>query len=167
MQPITEQPTRQDLALKCAGRHLASINAALPLLRLSRPALLPSPRLVDRRDERFWAWMCRVRDADLFTSWPAVLNGVRPRPFVIGISADFEFRRNPSRCRPIMLRRLLAHLTACPLYLHALARSDSMRHDIDGNPVEPVSDEHRAEALARLGGGSHEREHNRACAQAP
>jgi hypothetical protein len=149
----TEQTSRQDLALKWAGLSAASINAALPLLRLARPPLLLSIRFVDRRDERFYACMCRIRDADLFTSWPAVLNGARPRPFIIGISADFESRRDPSRCRPIMLRRLLAHLTACPLYLHALARPDSMRHDIDGHPVEPVSDEHRAEALARLGGG--------------
>jgi hypothetical protein len=149
MLPTTEQASRQAPALKWAGLPVASTNAALPLLRLAKPPL-PSNRTVQRRGERFFAWMCRIRDAGLFTSWPAVLNGARPRPFVIGISADFEARRDPDRSRPVTVQRLLAHVTASPLYLRALARPGSMRHDIDGNPVDAVSDEHRAEAMARL-----------------
>jgi hypothetical protein len=151
MIPTTEQTSRQVPPLKWAGQQVAGINAALPLLRLARPPL-SGKQTARRRDERFFAWMRRIRDAGLFTSWPTVLNGSRPRPLVIGISADFEARRDPGKCRPVTIQRLLAHLTACPLYLKALARPDSMRHDIDGNPIEPVSDEHRADAMARLAG---------------
>ena len=34
-------------------------------------------------------------------------------------------------------------------YLTALKAPDSMRHDLNGNPVEPVSEEHRLEASTR------------------
>jgi sRNA-binding protein len=35
-----------------------------------------------------------------------------------------------------------------PGYLLAMAQPDSQRHDLDGNPVEPVSDQHRQDAKA-------------------
>lgn len=35
-------------------------------------------------------------------------------------------------------------------YLKALAAEGSMRHDFDGNPIEPVSDDHRQYALGVL-----------------
>jgi sRNA-binding protein len=35
-----------------------------------------------------------------------------------------------------------------PGYLLAMSQPDSQRHDLDGNPVEPVSDQHRRDAQA-------------------
>lgn len=35
-------------------------------------------------------------------------------------------------------------------YLHAMCADGAMRHDLDGNPTEPISDEHRDGARAAL-----------------
>jgi sRNA-binding protein len=49
-----------------------------------------------------------------------------------------------------MLRITLSAAVNRPSYLKALAAEGAMRCDLDGNPVEPVSDEHRELAQASL-----------------
>lgn len=42
-------------------------------------------------------------------------------------------------------------------YAGVVAAEGSMRHDLEGNPVEPVSEEHRLDAQSRLRAWRHER----------
>ena len=48
------------------------------------------------------------------------------------------------------LLRSITSLVNSKLYLEALAADLAQRHDADGNPVEPVADEHRAVAAQTL-----------------
>ncbi|WP_215861309.1 ProQ/FINO family protein [Acidithiobacillus ferriphilus] len=45
---------------------------------------------------------------------------------------------------------ILRYHTQRRVYLEAVAAPNSMRHDLDGNPVEPVSEEHRVYARQKL-----------------
>lgn len=47
-----------------------------------------------------------------------------------------------------VLRVILNQRVMRPAYQRALMAKGAMRHDLDGNPVAPVSDEHRAKAKA-------------------
>ena len=48
------------------------------------------------------------------------------------------------------VRRLFARLCGSDGYLRALAREGARRHDLDGTPLGPVSDAHRARTAQRL-----------------
>lgn len=51
-----------------------------------------------------------------------------------------------------LIMKALSLLTRRPAYQRALAAPDSMRHTLEGVPVEPVSDDHRAYAQTWLAG---------------
>ena len=65
------------------------------------------------------------------------------KPFAIGIWNDFEtLRKSGTSASP--LRRAIGAYTHSKRYL--FAQPDAFRHDIDGQPVEPVSESDRLAA---------------------
>ncbi|MFG6082055.1 ProQ/FINO family protein [Paracoccus litorisediminis] len=72
---------------------------------------------------------------------PAVLCGA-VKPLALGISPLLLERVTEGQ--HVNLRRCIRHYTSSLPYLDALTAEGAMRHDVEGNPVEPVSDEHRA-----------------------
>ena len=67
----------------------------------------------------------------------AAAAGLAARLIEAGVDAD-----------ELLVRATLAHHVRRPGYLERMAAPDSMRHDLDGNPVEPVSARHRDHAAA-------------------
>ena len=59
-------------------------------------------------------------------------------PMKIGALKDFKIPLAPRHAK-----KMFAGHTRRKKYLEAIADPDSMRHDLHGNPVEPVSDDHR------------------------
>jgi sRNA-binding protein len=70
------------------------------------------------------------------------------RPLKVGIAKDLV------ACHPDIIPRALGHVlgyyTRRRMYLVGLLEPGAWRHDLDGNPVEPVSDAARAHARERL-----------------
>lgn len=67
------------------------------------------------------------------------------RPFRVGIGEDIKMLLRPD-VELKELRKALRRYAYSAQYLHAVAQHDSMRHEINGEPVGPVSDEDRAHA---------------------
>ena len=77
--------------------------------------------------------------------WPAVLPsevGDPIRPLKIGVRADLAVLLPDGEAHEV-LSRVLRRYTRGREYLAALAASDALRHDLAGNPVEPVAEEHK------------------------
>ncbi|ACM39303.1 conserved hypothetical protein (plasmid) [Allorhizobium ampelinum S4] len=70
-------------------------------------------------------------------------------PFAIGLFETFKSRLRDD-ATPTQLRRATAIYTHAKNYLLACAQPDSMRHDIDGRPVAPVSEEDRLSSQLRF-----------------
>ncbi|MBN8954575.1 MULTISPECIES: ProQ/FINO family protein [unclassified Rhizobium] len=71
------------------------------------------------------------------------------RPFALGLWNEIRPLLKPDV--PVMsLRRSTSAFLHSKRYYHACAQQGSMRHDLDGNPVEPLSDEDRLAAHQRL-----------------
>jgi sRNA-binding protein len=129
---------------------------SLPKLRLSLPELqkpakpAPKPPIADR--------FALLRAAGLIEPWPAVLGG-EPLPLAIGTRQLLIERMGAAATtsRRNKVSRLLRAYCRSARYLRAMAAPGAMRHDLDGNPVEPVSDEHRANALEMLDANKGER----------
>jgi hypothetical protein len=81
-------------------------------------------------------------------------------PLALGVQCELRHRlgrvlieRCPTLNRVERLKRIrtvLQRHTALPAYLEAVAATGSLRHDLDGKPIEPVTDEHREYARVRL-----------------
>jgi hypothetical protein len=79
------------------------------------------------------------------TTWPAVLPseiGDPVRPLKIGVRDDLATLL-PAGEAPEVLNRVLRRYTRSTQYLTALTAPGALRHDLDGNPVEPVAAEHK------------------------
>jgi len=72
------------------------------------------------------------------------------RPFRVGIGEDIKLLLRPN-AELKELRNALRRYAYSAQYLQALAQADSMRHEINGEPVLPVSDEDRAHARQSVG----------------
>ncbi|AYG69517.1 MULTISPECIES: ProQ/FINO family protein [unclassified Rhizobium] len=71
------------------------------------------------------------------------------RPFALGLWNEIRPLLKPDV--PVMsLRRATSAFLHSKRYYHACAQPDSMRHDLAGNPVEPLSTEDRLAAQQRL-----------------
>ncbi|MGV1794780.1 ProQ/FINO family protein [Rhizobium sp. A37_96] len=71
------------------------------------------------------------------------------RPFALGLWNEIRPLLKPDV--PVMsLRRSTSAFLHSKRYYYACAQSDSMRHDLAGNPVEPLSAEDRLAAQERL-----------------
>jgi ProP effector len=82
------------------------------------------------------------------SAWPAVLPseiGDPIRPLKIGVRDDLAALL-PNGEGHGVLGQVLRRYTRAWEYMAALAAPDAMRHDLAGNPVEPVADEHKAHA---------------------
>lgn len=67
------------------------------------------------------------------------------RPFKIGIGPELKERLKPDTAA-LELGNALRRYTRCAAYLLASAQSDSIRYDINGDAVEPVSEKDRYNA---------------------
>ena len=77
--------------------------------------------------------------------WPAVLPsevGDPIRPLKIGVRADLAALLPDGEAHEV-LSRVLRRYTRGREYGAALAAPDALRHDLAGNPVEPVAEEHK------------------------
>jgi len=84
----------------------------------------------------------------LKTTFPALFATHPPLPLAIGVHS-LILQINPNINRAALGAAMHWH-TSKPAYLRSLAAPDSMRYDLDGNPVEPVTAEQRDFAKARL-----------------
>src|SRR4051794_25378106 len=90
----------------------------------------------------------------LLTNPPAVLPnqvGDPLLPLQIGIWDAFLALLRPG-AEPEALARALRAYTRSTGYFMACVREEAMRHDLDGRPVEPVSEEHRTGAVKAVQG---------------
>jgi hypothetical protein len=79
------------------------------------------------------------------SAWPAVLPsevGDPIRPLKIGVRSDLAVLLPDGEAHEV-LGRVLRRYTRGREYLAALAAPDALRHDLVGNPVEPVAEEHK------------------------
>ena len=77
--------------------------------------------------------------------WPAVLPskvGDPIRPLKIGVHSDLAALLPDGEAHEV-LSRVLRRYTRSTQYLAALAVPAAVRHDLAGNPVEPVAEEHK------------------------
>ena len=77
--------------------------------------------------------------------WPVVLPsevGDPIRPLKIGMRADLAALLPDGEAHEV-LSRVLRRYARGREYLAALAAPDALRHDLAGNPVEPVAEEHK------------------------
>ncbi|NTF44676.1 ProQ/FINO family protein [Rhizobium rhizogenes] len=86
-----------------------------------------------------------LRRIDILPSRP----GDPVRPFALGLWSEIRPLLKPDV--PVMsLRRATSAFLHSKRYYFACAQPDSMRHDISGNPTEPLSAEDRVAAQERL-----------------
>jgi len=81
----------------------------------------------------------------LRSAYPAAFAAPRTRPLAVG--THLEIRRRHPELEPGPLALALRWHCRAPHYIRGIARKGSHRYDLDGNPVEPVSDEDRASAV--------------------
>jgi hypothetical protein len=75
----------------------------------------------------------------------------RAVPLAIGINDEIVRRLELTDVQDLRALGAILHQTVTRHgYLRALGTEGAMRHDLDGNPVEPVSEEHRELAQATL-----------------
>src|SRR3954453_18696256 len=93
-------------------------------------------------------WTIDVLDPlrEHLSAWPAVLPsevGDPIRPLKIGVRADLAVLLPDGEAHEV-LSRVLRRYARGREYLAALAAPDALRHDLAGNPVEPVAEEHKS-----------------------
>jgi sRNA-binding protein len=71
------------------------------------------------------------------------------RPFAIGLFEEIRLLLKPE-IAPTRLRRAIAAYIHTSRYYFASAQPDAFRHDIDGEPVEAISDADRMTAQRRF-----------------
>ena len=98
------------------------------------------------------AWQARKSALSLrLRKLSPALFAARAAPFAIGINTEIIRRLELLDIQDLRALGVILHFTVThPRYLRALAAEGAMRHDLDGNPVEPVSAEHRELAQAML-----------------
>jgi sRNA-binding protein len=99
---------------------------------------------------------------DLWPELARVINAKRPLPFAIGVHQHLAELMPADDPRQTELRAWFSRWTSRSSYLWALIRHQAMRHDLDGNPVEPVSPKHQALARKTLNERKARRERQRA-----
>lgn len=146
------RPRRPILSLRDAPRRTSADTAA--------PAPAASPGTAPARPAFGWVpapvtWRERMAaEVEALTGGrpPAVLGAVRSggpwMPFTVGIRGAFLAAYPEADVDRV--RRLFARLCASDGYLRALAREGARRHDLDGIPLGPVSDAHRARAAQQI-----------------
>lgn len=84
----------------------------------------------------------------LVARWPAVFETARP--LAIGSGKTIMAAAKELEIPKTAIRRWLRRWVSRTCYLKALATDGADRYDLEGNPVEPVSDDQRERALAEL-----------------
>lgn len=86
-------------------------------------------------------------------------------PFALGLFNDIRSLLKPG-CGVTVLRRATAAYVYSRRYYFASAQPDAMRHDLDGNPTEPVSAQDRLAAQKTFTGLAHSHREARPAASA-
>jgi sRNA-binding protein len=127
-----------------------------PLLRL-KPATEAKPAKPQEPADTPPSWRpagnvleLRAQLPDLLTAVPPVFSLEPPVPLELGVLGKLFLLVHPGMART-RVRRWLQAWCRRPLYLEALAAEGSMRHGLDGQPVEEVAERHRAFAQEELG----------------
>lgn len=123
-----KRPLRSSLAAKLKAPDQPPVQAP--------PTGKPDPAVAKRAG----AW--------LVTAFPDLFK-VPPVPLPIGFRL-VAAKQRPEGVSLNGLQRALHRWTNAKRYLRALAAEGSMRHDINGKPVEPVTEAHRAVAAMQL-----------------
>ena len=84
----------------------------------------------------------------LKATYPALFASPKVLPLAVGTYAEIR-RLHPDINRRALATTLHWHASR-PSYLRALGLADALRHDLEGNPVEPVTAEQQDYARARL-----------------
>ena len=149
---IAARPTSRRktmLGLTFAGRS-ASPPSAQSSRRVESPAPPPIPRNAEPPSHR---WLQRATSAEILVEarkawgdlWPAILSDLPPRPLMSGVGQVLKGSAPDAiawRLMTAYLRRRCGSL----VYLRAVAAEGSMRYRLDGDPVDPVSDDDREHA---------------------
>ena len=145
-----------------------------PILRLKKPAQPapgPAPAPAPTLTPAAYVAPMPLRVSDILGVLEPLFEPVGERmlpwfPYTVGIVdalvADTRFRPgdDPAAAHELV-RTVIARVTGTGAYLRSLARPGARRHDINGAPVEAVSEAHREHALRRLA----EREKKRAASR--
>src|SRR3954462_13161976 len=115
------------------------------------PAALHSPKrsLVSKATQ--WTIDVLAPLREHLSPWPVVLPsevGDPIRPLKIGVRADLAALLPDGEAHEV-LSRVLRRYARGREYVAALAASDALRHDLVGNPVEPVAEEHKTHVRPR------------------
>ena len=100
----------------------------------------PSWRQIKKQVQEELAW--------LRETWPAAFAEVKP--LAVGVGRTIEALAVEQGRNIKSLRRALSTYFRHREYLEAIMAPDSTRHSLDGDPCEPVTDEHRAAAKTIL-----------------
>ena len=92
---------------------------------------------------------------DLQTRWPVVFDVAARKPLAVGIRSTIMAETGGD---PRVVSKALKYWTQAKSYQAALTADGAMRHQLDGAPVAPVSEDHQAKAQAAL------KPRNRECA---
>lgn len=87
----------------------------------------------------------------MLDTFPEAFKPGRRRPLKLGIRQDIlAHPKLPAYVTPESLRKALAKWVGHDLYLLAMSRPRTRRIALDGTKLDPVSDEHAADAMAVL-----------------
>lgn len=117
-----------------------------------RPATSPQP---DAKVSRRAA--LRATEVWLRETFPSAF-GDKVTPLVIGVHKQLVAAARVAGHPRRAVLALLARRTRSYDYINALAASGAIRRRLDGEEVEPVSEEHRSQAQAQLARRAHHRE---------
>jgi hypothetical protein len=81
--------------------------------------------------------------------WPAVFNASSP-PLAIGVGDTLIEEAVRAGIERRIINRTMSKHVRTPKYLWRCAQNGALRHDLNGKPVEPVSDQHREDAKTKL-----------------
>jgi hypothetical protein len=124
-------------------------NSSKPRLALGRPQAAPPPGAIVNPLPNL------VAELDLLLAglWPgelrALIDPVSPRPLAIGISTEIAEAIGMGEDERQVLGRWFMSWTNTLRYLTAV-RCGGPRFGLDGQPVEPVTEEHRQGAAQRI-----------------
>src|SRR4051812_48050805 len=114
-------------------------------MTITDPTALHSPKRSIVSKATQWTIDTLAPLREHLSPWPAVLPskvGDPIRPLKIGVRSDLAALLPDGEAHEV-LSRVLRRYTRGREYVTAISAADAMRHDLDGNPVEQVAEEHR------------------------
>jgi hypothetical protein len=114
-------------------------------MTIADPTALHSPKRSIVSKATQWTIDALAPLREHLSPWPAALPsavGDPIRPLKIGVHSDLAVLLPDGEAHEV-LSRVLRRYTRGREYLATLAAPDALRHDLAGNPVDPVAEEHK------------------------